>query len=144
MQKRVLWVDDECLRYREVVDRLRLNKVKTDLAYSASEGIKVMESDTLYDAIVIDIILPYGFEYKEEDVDDDDERLLPYLGLKLLSEAFALRKGVPIIVLTIATDPRVHAKLNEWREMRLVCDVLDKGALRLDDVVEVILRAING
>lgn len=144
MAKIVLWIDDEYNKYVDLVSSLEKEGFTFEFAKSLVEARQKLEEIDRYDAVIVDIIMRAGEDYKVEDYKRTKHDYV-YWGLVVLEELHHLKKSVPrIVVLTIVEDPVVLVDINAMMKKRgLISDVLSKGTLKQQDVYEAIHSAIS-
>jgi len=132
-KKRILWIEDDVDMLRGLVRPLEKDGHEIIVAKNEKEALeKVNESESNFDLILFDIIIPTG---KKGDVGD-----VPFVGMRLLENFLIKMKiGTPFIVLSVVRD---HEMINEMLEMG-VKKVLPKGAYlpsKLKEEVYEVLR----
>ena len=141
---RLLWIDDEYRRYEVLADKLKEAGWIIEYASTLVEARGFLIRINEFDAILLDIILREGAEYRPEDVLTGRIKTITYVGLTFLAEIGARFKGkIKVVVLTIAEDPTVLQSLHRWERQGVISEVLLKGNLTEDDVFEAVERAIT-
>jgi DNA-binding NarL/FixJ family response regulator len=87
-----------------------------------------MESASNFDIAIVDLILH----------DDRQGPSEPYVGLSLVEQLKEAAPDLPIMVLTVVSDPKVHRRLKN-----LGVPVMRKGALRASEVCEKVREIVK-
>jgi len=117
-KKRILWIEDDADMLMGLVRPLEIDGHEIIIAKNEQEALeKVKESESDFDLILFDIIIPTGIKGDVGDV--------PFVGIRLL-ENFLIKMKIetPIIVLSVVRDQEI---INEMLKMG-VKKFLPKGA----------------
>jgi DNA-binding NarL/FixJ family response regulator len=137
--KRILWIEDEAkvelIQFKKPLVRAG-NLV--DIASDATKAIQLLREKE-YDALIFDLIIPQGPNFKTDEF---------YVGLGLLKEVLdgkidgvAKYKPSKVMVFSVVNDPKVHKKIK--RDLG-VETILIKSLNRLTDLkdrVDKLLKA---
>lgn len=117
-KKRILWIEDDADMLMGLVRPLERDGHEIIIAKNEREALeKVNESESDFDLLLFDIIIPTGINGDVGDV--------PFVGMRLLKKLLVKMKiKTPIIVLSVV---REQGMINEMLEMG-VKKVLPKGA----------------
>ncbi len=127
MSKRILWVEDEALKLEGLVKPLTDEGYLIDIAFSRVEAENKMRSESKYDLVIVDLIIPSGIEG-----DRGGDKLI---GVELIKKIKSeLNPKIPIVVVSIVNDTAVINGLKNG----FIEAYLPKGALRPSKLKEVV------
>jgi CheY-like chemotaxis protein len=131
--KRILWVDDDADLLMGLIRPLEKDGHEIVVVKDEKEALeKVKESESDFDLMLFDIIIPTGVKGAHGDV--------PFVGMRLLRELLIKMKiETPVIVLSVVRDPKL---INEMYKMG-VKKVLPKGACLPSELKETVYAALD-
>jgi len=100
---RILWVEDDASVIKDQVRPLEKDGCKIDIAEDMMQVLSLMEVLGEYDLLLLDILIPDGSR--------KPTNLNSYVGVDLLYKIRALYPDLPVIVLTVVTDPKIQEKI---------------------------------
>ena len=117
-KKRILWIEDDADMLMGLVRPLERDGHEIVVAKNEREALeKVNESESDFDLLLFDIIIPTGIQ--------GDMGEVPFVGMRLLEKLLVEMKiKTPIIVLSVVRDQEM---INEMNSLG-VKEVLPKGA----------------
>lgn len=132
MTKRILWIEDEALKLEGLVKPLKDQGYLVDYAFSEAEAEKKIISESSYDLLIVDLILPSGIQ------GDPGKRKL--IGVELIRKIKTdLKPQIPIIVVSVVNDTEVINGLKKFVNI-----YLPKRALLPSKLKEEVNRILEG
>lgn len=138
MSKKILWIEDDYYHLQGLVRGLKREGFEIVPAYSGLDAHNELKKWQSYVAIIVDLILPTSVT--------EEASPLPalaaekFVGMGILRYMMQeLKVRVPVIVLTVVTDPDARAEM----EALGVKEVLFKGDLLPPQVQESLHRALG-
>ena len=115
-QKRILWIEDDADILMGLVRPLKKDGHEITIAKDEKKALELI-GISVFDLILLDIIIPTGVEGDKGDI--------PFVGMRLLKTlSIDMKIKTPIIVLSVVRDPELIGEMNG----RGVEEVLQKGA----------------
>lgn len=115
-QKRILWIEDDVDMLMGLVRPLEKDGHEITVAKDEKEALELI-GKSVFDLILLDIIIPTDVKGDVEDVHFVGMRLLKTLSIDMKSKT-------PIIVLSVVRDQEMIKKMKDFG----VKEVLEKGA----------------
>ena len=112
MKKRVIFIEDEKFFLEEL--QIALTDFDITPAYSAPKGMELVKTRD-FDAVLLDIMMPPPDDMNPETVDYGRST-----GVELCRRIKELKPDLPIIVLTVVTDPAILEKIEEAGADRVI------------------------
>jgi CheY-like chemotaxis protein len=139
---RLLWVDDEWSQLPELLDLFSAAEIEADCARSPAEAQALMDKNH-YDVVLLDMILPTRSVPTRSGIPNAAPP--PFLGLDLLNRISDIpqEKRPAVVVVTIAEDDRLLERLNGWIKKRLITEVLRKGTLTHERILNAVKAALS-
>lgn len=127
--KKILWIDDDYYIIKDLVRPLMKAGIIFENATDYPSFHEKFHSEK-YDLFIVDLILPQ----QNIDKKTDQEELFGYTGLKIAAEI--AQKNLPIVILSIVSDPEIRTNLNK---LGSVIKIIDKGSVLPSDFKKIIL-----
>lgn len=144
--KRILWIEDDYSRLRNLVLPLKSKGFEVVSATSVVEAREILSMGQSYQVILLDMIIPYddrvpvALDPSLSDVRVDTAEDLVRNGLLLLDHIKrVVGDHVPVVVLSVVQSAGVRQELAN----RGVYEILSKGSLLPQKLCDVVLRAIS-
>jgi len=145
-KKNILWIEDESYKLEHLLSGIDENIFKVFPVKNTKDAIdEITKNSQSYSLILLDIILPQGIIYSEEEYSKIKTLINNYAGFKILETIIAHKIKIPIIIITIVTENHLREKIKEYRkrpDLNIV-EVLSKGMLKSTRVKEAIYKVFN-
>lgn len=108
---KLLWIEDEVWLLSAIKDTLEEADVTVETAQSFVEAKEILKNSS-FDAYLVDLIMPHG-----DDFDNEDNRVLPehhYAGLRVVMEIRKVDKLSPIYIFSVISDEKVEKHLRQY------------------------------
>lgn len=143
---KVLWIDDESHRIEYLFKNLERNRFEFHKVRNEKEALQEMDNLDSYDLVILDIILPEGKDYTEQEIKNGAYKHRDYIGLDVL-EVLKQRnqKKIPIIILTIVRETGIVRTLKKMAKdpQYSIYKIFTKGILENKEVAYCIYSALK-
>lgn len=137
---RILWVEDDAKDLDDMVGPLRTDGSTIDIALTyESAKEKILKTHQPYDIVILDIIIPSGYNEVKE-LDELKRIENTYYGIKLL-EFISENQKTPVFVFSVIND---YAIIEKVKSYNIVRQVLQKGPIEPTELKDKVYAAIRG
>jgi CheY-like chemotaxis protein len=106
VKKKILFIEDEKFFLEEL--QIALDEYEIIPAYSAPVGMKFIEDNHHFDAVLLDIMMP-----PPDDIDPESVSYGRTTGVELCRKIKEMKPELPIVVLTVVRDPGILERIRE-------------------------------
>ena len=131
MKKRVVFIEDEKFFLEEL--QIALTDFDITPAYSAPKGMELVQTRD-FDAVLLDIMMAPPDDMNPETVDYGRST-----GVEICRRIKELKPELPVIVITVVTDPEILKKIDEAGADRVINKPTSSNIVsnNLDEVLSV-------
>ena len=143
---KLIWIDDECGGWDILIKCFVDDGHEVDRATSAQEGIASILANN-YDGVILDMIMGSNQESHAAVADDAAvKHQITFPGLYVLRAISEMPKEEwpAVVVITIAVSEALTEKLKEFKKQGIVKEIMFKGALRNEQIMNTVETAVAG
>lgn len=131
-QKKVLVIEDD-VECAEAYQALLEPAYEVTLAHDGTSGLEALESETAFDLVILDVMMPAGERIHTKDVGLST-------GLELLKQIRKMGDDIPVVVISVVWDQEITGQMRELGARAILQKPVRPPGKLLETVSEVLQK----